>query len=112
MPTTEYRRGVELLVPAYASSGDQHEDLVFRIEFVLNQLSAPPGYVVVRGLDIANDRMRVLTLPLGLQLASRGVVYGPHAFVPAEPLVRGYVLSFQEPTRYQGPYQYPRVAEA
>lgn len=98
MATGQYHAGVELLVPAYAAELDH--DCIFRITFMLDELSAPPGFTMVRGVVTGEDRERVLRLPLGLQLASRGVVYGSHAYMPALSLVRGYVLQFQAPSRY------------
>jgi len=100
MATGDYRAGIELLVPAFAAGAELPAPCIFRISFMLDELSAPPGYVMARGRVQGESQERVLRLPLGLQLASRGVVYGQHAYAPAGDLVRGYVLNFQGPSRF------------
>jgi len=92
----DYRPGIELVVPPYVVDGDQHKEFIFMIAEVLPD-PAPPGHVHVLGRIGADAWNTQLRLPLGLQRAAQGVLYGLHAYVPRA--VRGYVLEFQGASR-------------
>lgn len=96
MASTEYRPGVELVVPPYTVGGQQAKEFVFMIAGVLER-PAPPGFVWLAGRVGADAWNTEVRLPLGLQRAVQGVLYGLHAYVPNR--VRGYVLGFQGASR-------------
>lgn len=96
MTSIEYRPGVELVVPPYTVDGTQDAEFIFMIAKLLDR-PAEPGFVWVRGRIGANNWDSDLRLPLGLQRAVQGVLYGLHAYTPRP--VRGYVLAFQEGSR-------------
>lgn len=103
MASTEYRPGVELVVPPYTAGGEQVNEFIFMIAEVLER-SAPPGFVWLAGRVGADAWNTEIRLPLGLQRAVQGVLYGLHAYVPRT--VRGYVLAFQAPS-HDLPYRPP-----